>query len=430
MKKALSFAVALGLVAGMASAAAASDLLDFHGEARIRALNGDITQKASTSADGKDMAQKARHYDHRYRFVMNAKAADNVTVQTRLTLMSQLFGNNIQANTWGTVMTNPAATSNDVVLDRAKIVIEDMPILGGQWSAGRMEASWGNKLMAWGANADRIKALYKVGGGNTLGGFIEKGAEFDNASLDGDVDKYSLLYIGKAGDTKYGVIGVYADNDNHALNNGDGVQGEVLDAYFTTKAGPATILGEVFYRWDDMFKAPGTNDGEDLGMFVGGAVGAGEGVTVKGLVAYVQDNQGNKGGGADCDDDFAPSLMIGTCQQTAIIDFGTTTSAGATTSDDSSYLVGAGVDVKVGDKTTVGALVGYLMASEYAGNGTEDGTLVEVDVTLQYAIAQNTTFAAGIGYGFTDKMYSLLGTAAADGDEDIYTMGWSVTTSW
>jgi hypothetical protein len=39
MKKALSFAVALGLAAGMASTAVASDILDIHGDARWRGVN-------------------------------------------------------------------------------------------------------------------------------------------------------------------------------------------------------------------------------------------------------------------------------------------------------------------------------------------------------------------------------------------------------
>ena len=77
-------------------------------------------------------------------------------------------------------------------------------------------------------------------------------------------------------------------------------------------------------------------------------MGLSDQVSAKGLVAYYDGNMGALGG-RDCDNDFAPSLLIGTCNETAIIDFGGTTGS----TDDTTYLVGAGVDLKVNDKLTV-----------------------------------------------------------------------------
>ena len=63
MKKALSFAVALGLVAGMVSTAAAEDMLTIKGDARWRGVHKDNT--TDSSDDGDDTM---RFMDQRYRF--------------------------------------------------------------------------------------------------------------------------------------------------------------------------------------------------------------------------------------------------------------------------------------------------------------------------------------------------------------------------
>ncbi len=52
MKKALSFAVALGLVAGLASYAAAEDMLSIHGDARWRGVYSQNATDAPIIYDG------------------------------------------------------------------------------------------------------------------------------------------------------------------------------------------------------------------------------------------------------------------------------------------------------------------------------------------------------------------------------------------
>ncbi len=187
---------------------------------------------------------------------------------------------------------------------------------------------------------------------------------------------------------------------------GKGDTGYLADPFFVTKVGPATVLGELIYKGGDLVKH--TNfDKSPFGGFVAAAMDLAP-VTVKGLVAYYKDNNGLAVGGAgrDCDNDFAPSLLIGTCNETAIIDFGGTTNPQGTAAhaDDSTYLVGAGVDFKANDKLKLGALVGYLKASDYFGaNGDETGSLVEVDLTADYELAQNATYSFGIAYGDVNK---------------------------
>jgi len=150
-------------------------------------------------------------------------------------------------------------------------------------------------------------------------------------------------------------------------------------------------------------------------------------LTVKGLVAYYKNNNGAAVGaaGRDCDNDFAPSLLIGTCNETAIIDFGGTTNSqnDAAHADDSTYLVGAGVDFKASDKITVGALVGYLKATEYGYFDPYDtASLIEVDVTGAYELAQNATYKLGVAYGKTDNFSAQ--------DDTIWVVGNSVEVTW
>lgn len=412
MKKALSFAVALGLVAGVASVASAADLT-INGDARWRGVYH------TNYTDATDVIQdKVQEMDQRYRFNADLKINDDVKVNTRLVLADQIFGNNSDVTTGATGIGQGAT---NFYVDRANMVINT---LGGTWTLGRQDASWGNKFLAWGVSTDRIKAAYKVGETMTLGGYLQQNVEGQYDNGDGDNTTWAAFAVGKVADTSWGVLLNYnVLQTNTAKASGDDT-GYLIDPYFTTKVGPATILGELVYKGGDA----GENSAGDgmYGGFVAAAVDLAP-VTVKGIMAYYKNNEGaSVGGGArDCDNDFAPSLLIGTCNETAMIDFGSTTNqqGDIAHADDSTYLIAAAVDFKASDKITVGGAVGYLMASEYMGAaGDENGTLVEVDLTASYALAQNATYKLGVAYGMPDKF------SAAD--DDILAIGNSVEVAW
>lgn len=409
MKKALGFAVALGLVAGMASSAMAEDMLSIHGDARWRGLY------AENALDGDDAsADTIQAMDQRYRLNATVKINDDVKVNTRIVLWDNEFGNE---------------NGPDHTVDRANMTID---MFGGSYIIGRQNASWGNKFLGWGANVDRIKAVYKSGG-LTYGGYLQKSLEGNDAFGDGDKDTYAAFIIGQAGDTKWGVLANYLYDDSRVsdttttpVTTGESEDGYLLDPFFVTKAGPATIMGELVYSGGDAGDNPAGDD--YYGGFLGAALGM-DALTVKGLVAYYDGNMGQTGG-RDCDNDFAPTLMIGTCQETAVIDFGETT----VSTDDSSYLVAAGVDFKVNDKLTLGALVGYLMASEEANAtvglfntditnfGSQDATLLEVDLTARYALAQNASYHIGVAYAQVDEF-------SAE-DDDMIIIGNGIDVTW
>lgn len=403
MKKALSFAVALGLVAGAASVASASELT-INGDARWRGVYH------TNYTDLTDAAQdKVQEMDQRYRFNADLKINDDVKINTRLVLADQIFGNNSNTLTGATGIGQGA---NNFYVDRANMVIKT---LGGTWTIGRQDASWGNKFLAWGVSTDRIKAAYKVGD-MTLGGYLQHDAEGAYNNGDGDRDTWALFGVGKAGDTSYGLLLNYRTSDTNSAKASGKDTGYLIDPYFTTKIGPATVLGEFVYTGGDLGK--NAFDQAIYGGFVAAAVDMAP-VTVKGLVAYYKNNDGAGVGGTgrDCDNDFAPSLLIGTCNETAMIDFGSTTNG----EGDRTYLVGGGVGFKASDKISVGALVGYLGASKN-GVGGDKMALTEVDLTAEYELAQNAKYKFGVAYGKPKNM------SAAD--DNVWAIGNAVEVAW
>ncbi|MBU0480267.1 MAG: hypothetical protein KKG47_04095 [Proteobacteria bacterium] len=408
MKKALSFAVALGLVAGMASAAVAADNLTLTGEARWRgSYKNNHVDASDTGTDRRQVM------DQRYRLNASIKVNDDVKIGSRIVLLNQEFGNDNTTDNQSKGTDNTYNTADDghgtSSVDRAWM---DIKTLGGTWSFGRMEASWGNKFMGWGSSVDRVKATYKAGD-LTFAGYLQKDVEGDSATSNGDQDKdtWGALVVGKAGDTKWGVIANYVIDDRSAAKTSGEDTGYLVDAFFNAKAGAANILGEIFYSDGDLLD--NSNKDAIIGGFVGASMAAGP-ATLKGIVAMWD---GNEAGGSstarDCDDDFAPSLLIGTCNETAIIDFGATTSA--SDPGDSTYLVAAGADMKINDKINVGGGIGYLQASEHGYVVDDSKNLIEVDVYMSYALAQNATYTLGIAYGDWDN--------ASANDDALFVVG-------
>jgi hypothetical protein len=396
MKKALGFAVALGLVAGMASSALAEDILSIGGDARWRGVYMNNTTDSDDAT-----ADKVQHMDQRYRLNADIKINDDVKVSTRIVLADNEFGND-----------------NDLAheIDRAHMTID---MFGGTYLIGRQDASWGNKFYSWGNQVDRLKAVYKSGD-LTYGGYLQKTSEGDDAFGDGDQDSYAAFIVGQAGSTKWGVLPTYLYNDTHVAGGGS-EDGYLIDAFFTTKAGAATIMGELLYKGGDAGDNPSGDD--YYGGFVGGAMGM-NALTVKGLVAYYDGNMGDTGPARDCDNDFAPTLLIGTCQETAVYNFGETTG----TTDDATYLVAAGADFQVNDKLTLGALLGYLMASEEGGlTNDQDATLLEVDLTARYALAQNASYHIGVAYAQVDEV---AGLGDHTSDDDWIVIGNGIDVKW
>lgn len=396
MKKALSFAVALGLVAGAASVASAAELA-VTGDARMRGV-----YHTNYSDGNDDVMDKDQHIDHRYRLKIDTKINDDVTVQTRL-----VFGNSDFATD----------EANTFTVDRYNMVIKT---LGGTWTLGRQEASWANAPLPFTAKdvtKDRIKGVYKFGD-VTVGAYLQKDSEANVAGVpvsqdatfgDGDTDSWGFLVNAKAGDANFGLLSWYTMVDTAAAKAANTDTGYVLDPYFNAKLGPATLLGEARYEGGDCNKHLGKSK---LGGYLAAVVGM-DPVTITGLVAYSKNN-------STASDKFAPSVLVGTDQITGVFNFGQLQST--TVNNDRSYLVGGVVSLKASDKLTFGALVAYVGCSKTAGVGGGKSAVTEYDVTMEYALAQNAKYKFGVGYGKPKDIFAT--------NDALLAIGNSVEVAW
>jgi len=389
MKKALSFAVALGLVAGAASVASAADLT-ITGDARVRGVyHTNYTDLNDATQD------KVQEMDQRYRLNAAVKVNDAVSVNTRLVFGDQLMDQSVALG---------------LKADRANMVINT---LGGTWTLGRQEAAWGNAplpYLAKDVSVDRVKGIYTAGD-MKFGAYLQKNSEGDNLGYvngDGDGTTWGALVIGKAGDTSYGLLLNYNTSDTNAAKASGKDTGYMVDPYFMAKVGPATLLGELKYTGGDLGKR---NDKATYGGYMAAVVGF-EPVTLTGLLAYSKN-------GSVADSHFAPSLLIGKTNDTGMINFGETSAT--TDSKDRSYIVGAVASLKASDKVTVGALIAYLGATKH-GVGDQSASLTEFDVTAEYELAQNAKYKIGIGYGDPSKL--------SPADDAVFVIGNSVEVAW
>lgn len=396
MKKALSFAVALGLVAGAASVASAAELA-VTGDARMRGVYH------TNFSDGNDnTADKDQHIDHRYRLKLDTKINDNVTVHGRLVLGDSDFAGD---------------EANGLTADRYNMVIKT---LGGTWTLGRQEASWANAALPYTAKdvtKDRIKGVYKVGD-VTIGAYLQKDSEANVAGVpvsqdalqgDGDTDSWGFLVNAKAGDANFGLLSWYTMADTAAAKAANTDTGYVLDPYFNAKIGPATLLGEARYEGGNRNKNQGKSK---LGGFMAAVVGM-DPITITGLVAYSRNN-------SVATDKFAPSVLVGTTNSTGVFNFGQLQNT--TVNNDRSYLVGGAVSFKATDKLTFGALAAYVGISKTNGVGGGKSSVTEYDVTMEYALAQNAKYKLGVGYGDPKDIYA--------SNDNMLAIGNSVEVSW
>jgi hypothetical protein len=396
MKKVLTTAIALGLAAGLAAPAMASDILDFHGTGRVRGMHIDNASDLDSDLDDTYQA-----WDQRFRLNLNAKIADNVMVGNRFTISNGMWDGNANTGGSSSFMDTSGAiqSAGKITTDHAYL---KLGILGGTYIIGRQEVNWGNQFMSWGNTAERFKAVYDLGGGNKVGAFVQKNNEVTNGKTDEDYDAYSAFFVGSNGGNKYGVIGVYetdgGDADGNTINDEDG---SVVDAYAVVTAGAVAIAGELTVKSGDLH-----GDETDIGAFVHASMGMGA-MTVRGAFAYAS-------GGFVADDDFGPTLLFGTAQENAIVDFGGSTAQ----EDDTTYAFLAGVEMGISDKMKLGATGAYALLSDEA-----DVSLVELDAYMKYDLAQNTTYQIGLALGFPD-------TNSSGPDDMIVSLAHKVAVSW
>lgn len=374
------------LMLGLAGTAFAAHLEMTSGDTTLKVggdvlIDGIYTENAF-DADSDVQEANVAHWYQRVRLQFDAVLASGVEVRTRLRLSNGDWGNNETDGDVDGSSVGGNAAGNDITTDWAYIFV---PYQGVNFYIGRQPASWGNKLMVWAAEKERLKFTYKMDN-IVVGGFYEKSKDLKTVGGD-SIDSYSVFATVKFEGGNAGIIGVYNNNDT-VSSGGDGF---IIDVYGNYRAADLVDLAaEISYKGSDLYETS-TNDSGDLGAFISGAAKF-DAIGVSLALAYAAD-------GFKADDHFTPTLLFGTDQATAPYDF----MAGA---DASSFAIVLGATYDINEDMGIGANIAYAMMSDWSptsyvvpGQTTADADLFEIDLFFNYQINADLSWWLGLAYG-------------------------------
>ena len=383
MKKLLALMVAMLMVFGLASFAAAE--IEMSGDARFRG-----TMKDNPTHD-EDANVDTRYYDNRIRMKINGSNDDGAGVKIQMTMEEQTVWNN-------DARIAPMYDADDYAY--VYVPVADNMTL----SAGFMPANWGLKYMSWGSAQSRLKLMIKLDT-VTVGVFTQKMVDTHmtpdaDGEVDGDFDKNAVLAIANLGDFKVGGIFIMANDARTAVD----ASGTAINVFFTGKAGDISIMGEVANKSGDLNE---TADGDSpMGAFVAASMDM-DALQVSAAFAMTSSTY-------KATKYFTPTALIGKAQPTAVADMGDF-------GDTMAVVLSAGT--KLSDEMGVGAKFMYAMWDNYPDDG-DGGTLMEVDANFSYALGEVTKLTAVFAYGVP----SFDNDAVAD--DAIMSLGWAINTKF
>ncbi len=416
MKKLLALMVAMLMVFGLASFAAAE--IELSGDARVR---GTLIDNPDYDSDSDD---STRWYDERIRLNVNGTNDDGAGVKLRFTA---------RENNWD------GADSNTIRYDGDDYAYIFLPV-ADNWtlSAGFMPANWGHKFWGWGSATARLKLVGKLDVA-TVGVFTQKGDETFGKDELNDYDINAILGITKVGEFKVGAMLVMGKDGRTDVASTDvtatfGDQALCEDAghtwdgagstcntaafeakdgmkwsvFFQGAVGDITVLGEIAQKGGDAWES--SSGDTQQGAFVAAAMDV-DTLKVSGAFAMTSN-------GYVATKYFAPTVLIGSAQPTAQFDLGecgaTGLAAYGLTCDTMALVLN--VDTKLSDEMGVGATFAYAMLDGYgslnakgaAEFGATEGddftemnfeiTWIEIDAKFSYALGEATTYTAKLGY--------------------------------
>lgn len=397
MKKLLALMVALLMVFGLASFAAAE--VEINGDARVRG-----TLKSNPNYDSDDDSGDTRWYDSRIRLKVHGSNDDGAGVKMRLTMRERTWDG--QASSGSTTTTKRdngpdglPGTADDIFTSTTtsaeNIVRYDKDdyaymylSVAENWelSAGFMPGVWGHKFWGCCSAQARLKLHGKMDP-MTLTFWTQKNTESDgavdiNGDLVGDFDERAVEFTTKAGEFDIGAILVMGTNDVPASSE----SGNMFDVYFTGKAGDISLKGEIAQEGGDLYESP--QGDSKFGVFVGAGMDM-DGLKLSGTVAMTSN-------GYTANKYFTPSALIGTSQPTALFNLGECGVSGGQICDTTAIVLG--VDTKLSDEMGVGATIVYAMLDGYSDELIE-GTWLELDAKFSYSLGEKTKYSAVLGYG-------------------------------
>lgn len=415
MKKVLSTVAALGLVAGIATSAAALELkvkgeyiLDSYVISNARGiLSGNGLQLGDKKTDIGEPSGTNEWFEHKFQVDADLIVNDNITMQSRIRF--------IDWGIWGQDDTNISDGNNFSV--RRMWLVYKSPI--GVWEIGRRPAgSWEHEFVNSGSRADRImwKSGKMLGDSFSMYAFYQKSKELDGYIADDDRDSsYWEAYGAFTGYGKTSLAVAYWYDDTNDTPGGSTSNMYRIKGYgdyqFTDMIG---MEMEFDYIWGDKeyntFLMPDTDVSglavmADLQMNFGAAQANLMGFYLSGDDGTDADQDAyssSKGSG----NDFEP-LYILTGSKTGILnnDSGTAGDTfGAFARNAGVYALVAGADFQAMEKLSFHGAVGYAEAAdERPGWDAEYGW--EFDAGLGYKLLDNLTYNLHFGYLVTGDFF-------------------------
>jgi hypothetical protein len=364
-----------------------------------------------------------RFWNQRVRLKIHA-AIGGVEVRTRLTTDDQPWDG---ANN----------TNSDISVDYAylHVPVEEIVTL----DFGRQKSDWGNKLYEWNVNRDRAKVTVDAVDKVSFGVYADKIEETYNVTGDdnlADRDDYALFVIANLNTVEVGLLGVMHYDGREEAPQGVGDSGNVVSVFANAEFAGVNIGTELATKMGDVYAytdPTGTEiDDMQLGFFVTGGYAFGP-VAVDALVGLTMD-------GYRADSHFTPTLMIGTDQTTAIMDFGggADPATGDEMTTDTILVAGTASFQAIPDRLSIYGRAAFAMSENviwkrdavFATTGTlkegmlddtYEATAIELDAGLEFQIADNTTLLFDFGYLMLDEEDST-GTY----DDDAFSVGQSI----
>lgn len=382
MKKFMTIVLAAALVfaaAGQASAAA----LETSGEYRGRFWYLDNYSTIPAAQESQDF------WDQRLRVKMAWKVSDAVSVIARADILEFV---------WDTV-TNEATSDKEIDFDWA---YADMAIgAGSKLQVGKMDVTWGPGVYAKADSRYRARIASKFGEIPVAFAYDKMNEQHldDSLTHEEDWDGYSLGAVFPVGSWKFGVLGVYSDNnpsDTDLLG---------IDLTADGMLGPAKIVFEGAYGAGES----GDNDQDGLMAYAGafmplGPVNVGfEAAYAKGNDPDTADNEGALQ--HDYNGPFSSFILYNQFDLNGWVS--NYNDAGRGTTDlgvQNSLALKASATFAFSKQLSLMGAGVWAQADEKGARKSDDYG-VEVDALLKYAMNENVTLQTGLGYLFAGDYF-------------------------
>ncbi len=431
MKKVLSTVAALGLVAGMATAAQA---LDFKVSGNyflegVYQSSGDGAGVALVEIDGDEAANDA-FWRHEFIIRPEMQVNDKIAVKSKIYLANSGVDTDSNNGTWGTTDTD---TANGGAIDLHHLFLEYKSPVGlvrmGRTSSGL----WQGDFLSSDKNNNRLM-YFPNWLPKPLGAvvFLQKSSEKDSNiadAADQDSDVYEAAVWYKTKDMRVALGYDYFDNQGTSSLSSTK---HLIKGYYNQNFGGLYAESEFAYAWgENEYDNTVTTADTDIENF---AIMADLGMVMNkldvGILAFYASGDSDGAADGDLDAALSPSaevnglgeqfqpytILTGATTGMLVGDYnpanGSMTAAGVIS-------VGLHADFAVNDKLSLHSAVAYAEADD-APAGVDDEYGWEIDLGASYKLMDNLTYRADFGYLKTGDFFEA-GTTTID-TSDVYVL--------